>query len=103
MTAFDRDLPAVPQIYERSEQGIRDAARSDGYRNDVAQRHRRRSRLSAVPDDPSISSEREFDVTSALTLPTGNQLASSWPEAPAGSEPLPVELDRLLALRVPSW
>lgn len=101
MTASDRDLPAVSQIYDRSEQGIRDAARSDGYRNDVAQRHRRRSRLSAVPDDPSISSEREFDVTSALTLPTGNQLASSWLAAPSGSEPLPFELDHLLHLRMP--
>ncbi len=101
MTAFDRDLPAVPQISERSQQGIRDAARSDHYRNEVAQRHRRRSRLSAVPDDPSISSNREFDVTSALTLPTGSQLASSWPETPPGSQPLPRDLDHLLALRVP--
>ena len=74
MTAFDRDLPAVPRIDERPQQGIRDSARSDHYRNEVAQRHRRRSRLSAVPDDPSIPSDREFDVTSALTLPT----AASW-------------------------
>jgi amidohydrolase len=101
MTAFDRDLPAVPLIYERPEQGVRDAARSDRYRNEVAQRHRRRSRLSAVPEDPSISSDREFDVTSALTLPTGSQLASSWIEAPTGSQALPFELDHLLALRVP--
>ncbi|MEU4591818.1 amidohydrolase, partial [Micromonospora aurantiaca] len=71
MTAFDRDLPAVPQIFEPSHQGIRDAARSDRYAKDVAQRHRRRSRLSAVrPEDPSTSSDREFDVTSALTLPS---------------------------------
>ncbi|TDC34417.1 amidohydrolase [Micromonospora sp. 15K316] len=40
-------------------------------------------------------------MTSALTLPTGSQLASSWPEAPSGSQPLPFELDDLLALRVP--
>ncbi|MEU5562384.1 amidohydrolase [Micromonospora musae] len=40
-------------------------------------------------------------MTSALTLPTGSQLASSWPETPSGSQPLPFELDDLLALRVP--
>ncbi|MFG3638706.1 amidohydrolase [Micromonospora sp. NPDC047762] len=40
-------------------------------------------------------------MTSALTLPTSGQLASSWPETPPGSEPLPRELDHLLALRVP--
>ncbi|MDM4722453.1 amidohydrolase [Micromonospora sp. WMMA1363] len=40
-------------------------------------------------------------MTSALTLPTGSQLASSWTAAPPGSQPLPFELDHLLALRVP--
>ncbi|MET7749853.1 amidohydrolase [Micromonospora sp. NPDC005367] len=40
-------------------------------------------------------------MTSALTLPTGSQLASSWPETPSGSLPLPFELDDLLALRIP--
>lgn len=40
-------------------------------------------------------------MTSALTLPTGSQLVSSWPETPSGSKPLPFELDHLLALRVP--
>ncbi|MER5455435.1 amidohydrolase [Micromonospora sp. NPDC002389] len=41
-------------------------------------------------------------MTSALTMPTGEQLASSWPEAPpTGGQPLPSELDHLLALRVP--
>ncbi|MEU1589004.1 amidohydrolase [Micromonospora sp. NPDC005710] len=40
-------------------------------------------------------------MTSALTLPTSGQLASSWPETPPGSQPLPRELDHLLALRVP--
>ncbi|MEV7329207.1 amidohydrolase [Micromonospora sp. NPDC093244] len=40
-------------------------------------------------------------MTSALTLPTGSQLASSWPEPPPGSQPLPSDLDHLLALRVP--
>ncbi|SCL49445.1 amidohydrolase [Micromonospora yangpuensis] len=75
--------------------------RSDHYRNEVAQRHRRRSRLSAVPpEDPSISSDREFDVTSALTLPGAGQLGSD-PQLPAGSQPLPFELDHLLARRVP--
>ncbi len=100
MTAFDRDLPAVPPMHERPEQGVRDAERSDRYQNEVAQRHRRRSRLSAVPEESSVSSDREFDVTSALTLPTNGQLASSWTEAPAGSQPLPFDLDQLLALRV---
>jgi amidohydrolase len=37
-----------------------------------------------------------------LTLPTGSQLASSWAETPPGAEPLPVDLDRLLAARVPN-
>ncbi|MEV0328457.1 amidohydrolase [Micromonospora echinospora] len=40
-------------------------------------------------------------MTSALTLPNGSHLASSWHEAPPGSQPLPFELDHLLALRTP--
>ena len=100
MTASDGDSRAVPHVSERFYQGIRDAVRSDHHRNEVAQRHRRRSRLSAVSNDPSTTSDREFDVTSALTLPTGGQLASSWPETPGG-QPLPFDLDQLLALRVP--
>ncbi|MET8119227.1 amidohydrolase [Micromonospora sp. NPDC005189] len=40
-------------------------------------------------------------MTSALTLPTDGQLASSWLETPPGSQPLPRDLDHLLALRVP--
>jgi amidohydrolase len=37
-----------------------------------------------------------------LTLPTSSQLASSWPETtPSGVQPLPAELEQLLALRVP--
>ncbi|WP_405113814.1 amidohydrolase [Micromonospora sp. NBC_01405] len=41
-------------------------------------------------------------MTSALTLPNGSKLAlSDSPEAPSGSQPLPAELDHLLALRVP--
>ncbi|WP_433389876.1 amidohydrolase [Micromonospora sp. KLBMP9576] len=41
-------------------------------------------------------------MTSALTLPTGNLLAAPWPETPSGpAQPLPFELDRLLADRLP--
>ncbi|WP_091646880.1 amidohydrolase [Micromonospora pallida] len=40
-------------------------------------------------------------MTSALTLPNGSHLASSWHEAPPGSQPLPFELDHLLELRTP--
>jgi amidohydrolase len=37
-------------------------------------------------------------VTSALSL-TGSPLTSSWPETPAGADPLPGQLDRWLASR----
>ncbi|MDG4833344.1 amidohydrolase [Solwaraspora sp. WMMD1047] len=40
-------------------------------------------------------------MTSVLTMPTGSGLASSWPETPAGAEPLPAGLDELLAFRLP--
>ncbi|MFB9235174.1 amidohydrolase [Plantactinospora siamensis] len=40
-------------------------------------------------------------MTSALTLPPSSPLASSWPEPPPGAQPLPLDLDQLLALRVP--
>ncbi|MFC7548286.1 amidohydrolase [Plantactinospora sp. GCM10030261] len=40
-------------------------------------------------------------MTSALTLPMSSPLASSWPEPPPGAQPLPLDLDQLLALRVP--
>ncbi|ASW56715.1 amidohydrolase [Plantactinospora sp. KBS50] len=40
-------------------------------------------------------------MTSALTLPSSSPLVSSWPELPAGAQPLPLDLDQLLALRVP--
>ncbi|MBO4205797.1 amidohydrolase [Micromonospora echinofusca] len=40
-------------------------------------------------------------MTSALTLPVGSQLASSVSATPTGAQPLPFELDELLALRVP--
>jgi amidohydrolase len=97
MSAFDNDANSVPRLAERSYQGIRDAARSDHYQNDVAQRHRFRSRLSkSYP----IHSDRESDVTTALTLPeSGSPLASSWPETPPGADPLPGQLDRWLASR----
>ena len=38
-------------------------------------------------------------MTSALRLPTGGSLASSWPETPPGADPLPGQLDRWLASR----
>ena len=41
-------------------------------------------------------------MTTALTMPTGEQLVASWSELPPpGGQPLPAELDHLLALRVP--
>jgi amidohydrolase len=95
--AFEADANSVPHLAERSYQGIRNAARSTRYENDVAQRHRLRSRLS---ESYPIHSDREFEVTSALTLPpTGGSLASSWPETPPGADPLPGQLDRWLASR----
>src|SRR5690349_12139311 len=53
------------------------------------------------------SGNRELTVTSALTLPglhaaspaNGSPLTSSWPETPAGADPLPGQLDRWLAAR----
>jgi len=38
-------------------------------------------------------------VTSALELPSNSALTSSWPETPAGADPLPGQLDRWLASR----
>jgi len=38
-------------------------------------------------------------VTSALTLPQGGKLTSSWPDTPAGADALPGQLDRWLASR----
>ncbi|GFJ91278.1 hypothetical protein Prum_049200 [Phytohabitans rumicis] len=101
MAALDDDANRVPQLAERSYQGIRNAARSNRYQNDVAQRHRSGSRLS---ESYPIHSDRESDVTSALTLPqSGSSLASSWPETPPGADPLPGQLDRWLASRGPNW
>ncbi|MFI6760234.1 amidohydrolase [Micromonospora sp. NPDC050417] len=98
MLAFDGDPWVEWRPLERSYQDIHDAARSDHYQIDVAQRHRRRSTLS---QSHPIHSDREFDVTSALTLPSGSPLVSSPPEPPPGAVPLPYELDRMLALRLP--
>ena len=106
MSAFDEGAGSVPTPTERSHQVIRDPARSDHYGNDVAQRHQNRSRLSRVvetgpppaSDISSLTSERESDVTSALTVPEGAQLAS-WPGKLPGADPLPGQLDRWLAAR----
>ena len=97
MAAFDGDLGRSPYVAERSYQVFRDAKLPDRYRNEIAQRHRRRSRLS---ESHPIHSDREFDVTSALQLPTGSQSAPEFEPAP-GAEPLPFGLDELLALRLP--
>lgn len=40
-------------------------------------------------------------MTSALTLSSGSQPASSWPETPPGAQPLPSGLDQSLAFRLP--
>jgi amidohydrolase len=101
MSVFQSDPQRGPYISRRFYQGLRDSVRSDRYRNEVAQRHRPRSRLSAVSNNPSTSSDRDFDVKSALTLPMGNELALSLTETPSGFETLPGELDSLLALRLP--
>lgn len=98
MAASDGGANSAPYAAERSYQGIRDAVLSDRYQNEVAQRHRRRSRLS---ESHPIHSDREFDVTSALQLPTGSRPASSDIETPPGAEPLPFGLDQALDLRLP--
>jgi amidohydrolase len=104
--AVDGTDAAFPRPERLSYQDIRDAARLDYYQNEVAQRHRSRSRLIEASDSSQYRSsphpsdrDRESDVTSALTLPTGSQLASSWPETPPGADPLPGQLDRWLASR----
>jgi amidohydrolase len=95
--ALEGDANRVPQIAERSHLGFRNAPRAHRYQNDVAQRHRSGSRLS---ESYPIHSDRESDVTSALTLSSsGSPLASSWPETPPGADPLPGQLDRWLASR----
>jgi amidohydrolase len=99
MSAFDNGTNATPPSTERSYQGFRDPARADHYGNDVAQRHHNRSRLSRITENgSSTTSERESDVTSALTVPEDTQLPS-WPGALPGADPLPGQLDRWLASR----
>jgi amidohydrolase len=93
---------SAPVADERSYQVIRDGARSDYHGNDVAQRHRIRSRLSEsrdVPNAPTADSNQVSDVTSALQLAQSSSPASSWPETPPGADPLPGQLDRWLAAR----
>jgi amidohydrolase len=67
----------------------------------VALRYQSGARLiDARPERAShIDRERELTVTSALTLPTGSTPTPSWPETPAGADPLPGQLDRWLASR----
>jgi len=102
MAAFDTNTSATYQ-------GFRDAAQSDPYGIDVAQRHQKRSRLSRVVETrintdsdaaPAlrIESDSESHVTNALTVPDGTQQASV-PGPPPGADPLPGQLDRWLAAR----
>jgi amidohydrolase len=84
---------------DRSYQGFRNSPRSDQYGNDVAQRHQNGSRLSRVAENgPNTESDRDIDVTSALTAPAGAETAT-FPGPPPGAEPLPGQLDRWLAAR----
>ena len=84
---------------DRSYQGFRDSLRSDQYGNDVAQRHQNGSRLSRVAETGHHpESDRDIDVTSALTAPSGAQTAT-FAGPPPGAEPLPGQLDRWLASR----
>ena len=99
MSAFDNSSDASPSPTERSSQGFRDSARSDQHGNDVAQRHRR-SRLSRVTGSrQTFGTDRETDVTSALTAVPDGAAMASWPGPPPGADPLPGQLDRWLAAR----
>src|SRR6201991_1951400 len=99
------DTPSTPlPAPNRSYQGNRHPAQSDGYGNGVAQRHQKRSKLSRVADtrqnfDGAVpaQTELEADVTTALTEPEGAQ--TEWPGPLPGAEPLPGQLDRWLASR----
>src|ERR1700754_322413 len=99
------DTPSTPlPAPNRSYQGNRHPAQSDGYGNGVAQRHQKRSKLSRVADtrqnfDGAVpaQTELEADVTTALTEPEGAQ--TEWPGPLPGAEPLPGPLDRWLAPR----
>jgi amidohydrolase len=99
MSAFDNGSDASSSPAERSYQGFRDSARSDQHGNDVAQRHRR-SRLSRVTESrQTFGTDRETDVTSALTAVPDGAAMASWPGPPPGADPLPGQLDRWLAAR----
>lgn len=96
MSATERHTHAEPRTSDGPHRGLRNMPRDDQYGSGVAQRHRSRSRLSAVPDDLSTSSDRDIAVTSASTLPASSP-ASPWPETLPGANPLPGQLDRWLA------
>jgi amidohydrolase len=99
MSAFDNGSDASSSPPDRSYQGFRDSAQSDQYGNDVAQRHRR-SRLSRVTGSrQTFRTDRETDVTSALTAVPDGAAMVSWPGPPPGADPLPGQLDRWLAAR----
>jgi amidohydrolase len=98
MAAHDGDIRGGPQRSERLYQAFHDNTRCGHYPNDVAQRYRPRSTLS---ESHPIHSDRESDVTSALTLPPGSEMASSWPDPLPGAQPLPAGLDQLLDVRTP--
>jgi len=84
---------------DRSYQGFRDSLQPDQYGNDVAQRHQNGSRLSRVAETGHHpESDRDIDVTSALTAPSGAHTAT-FAGPPPGAEPLPGQLDRWLASR----
>jgi amidohydrolase len=99
------DTPSTPlPTPNRSYQGIRHPAQSDGHGNGVAQRHQKRTKLSRVAEtrqnfDGAVPArtELEADVTTALTEPDGAQ--TEWPGPLPGAEPLPGQLDRWLASR----
>src|SRR5436190_1923158 len=101
MSTVDDATVAAPPTPNRAHLDLRDPTRHDRYENDVALRHRPGSTLSGVRTGRAAPSdrERELTVTSALKLPSGSQLTSSWPETPPGADPLPGQLDRWLASR----
>ena len=80
--------------------GVRHSVQPEPPQNEVAQRYQDRSKLSRVADSRTNSREtdRDFDVTSSLTVPDGAQL-TSFPGPPPGADPLPGQLDRWLAAR----
>ena len=100
MPSLNSDAGASPAPPDRPHRGIRDSAQSDHHGNGVAQRHQFRSKLSRIAETRTNfpETDREADVTSALTVPDGTHLAT-FPDPPPGAEPLPGQLDRWLAAR----